>query len=194
MAVEPSPTMIRQRPVGAAPVVQATAEALPLPAESFDAALAVLTLHHWADVAGGLGELRRVAERQVVLYFEPLQLVDYWLLEYFPEIADLPTERNAPGTDQIAEVLDLTEVQRVMVPPDCVDGFGAAFWARPEAYLDPAVQAGISSLALLSDDTRDAGTHRLRAAIDSGAWEDRHGHLRSLDEFDGGYRLAIAGR
>jgi SAM-dependent methyltransferase len=194
VAVEPSPTMIRQRPAGAAPVVQATAEALPLASGSFDAALVVLAMHHWADVPRGLRELRRVADRQVVLFFEPLQWAEYWLLDYFPEIADLPTERHAPGADQIAQVLDLTEVQRVMVPRDCTDGFAAAYWARPEAYLDPAVRAGISSLALLSDAADDAGVRRLRADLESGAWEDRYGHLRSLDELDGGYRLAICQR
>ena len=194
VAVEPSPTMIRQRPAGAAPVVQAAAEALPLASDSFDAAMAVLTLHHWADVAGGLGELRRVAHRQVVLYFEPLASVGFWLLDYFPEIAELSTEQRAPGTAELSEVLELTEVQRVMVPPDCTDGFAAAYWARPEAYLDPAVQAGISGMSLITEAARDAGGRRLRADLESGAWEERDGHLRSLDEFDGGYRLAIAQR
>src|ERR671936_130419 len=50
LAVEPSATMIAQRPAGAAPVLQASAEELPLPDKSYDAALAVNTVHHWADV------------------------------------------------------------------------------------------------------------------------------------------------
>jgi SAM-dependent methyltransferase len=194
VAVEPSPTMIRQRRADAAPVVQATAEALPFASGSFDAAMVVLSLHHWSDVAGGLRELRRVAHRQVILFFEPLQWAGYWLLDYFPDIAELPTERHAPGAAEIGADLHLIEVQPVLVPRDCTDGFAAAYWARPEAYLDPAVRAGISSLALLSDAATDAGVRRLRADLDSGAWEDRYGHLRSVDLFDGGYRLAIAQR
>ena len=192
VAVEPSPTMIRQRPAGAAPVVQATAEALPIRSASFDAAMTVLTMHHWTDVTDGLAELRRVADRQVLLFFEPLEWSSYWLVDYFPQIVELPTERRAPGVREIASVLGLTDVQPVMVPRDCTDGFAAAYWARPEAYLDPAVRAGISSLALLSDEAIEAGTRRLRADLESGAWEDRYGHLRELDEYDGGYRLAIA--
>ena len=194
VAVEPSPTMIRQRPTGAAPVVRATAEALPIESDSFDAAMSVLSMHHWTNVADGLGELRRVADRQVLLFFEPLEWVRYWLVDYFPQIPELPTERRAPGAKEIADVLGLIDVQPVMVPRDCTDGFAAAYWARPEAYLDPSVRAGISALALLGEDAIDAGVRRLRADLESGAWEDRYGHLRELDELDGGYRLAIAQR
>ena len=60
VAVEPSEVMIRQRPAHAAPVVRAVAEALPFRDDEFDAALAVLTIHHWTDLARGLAELRRV--------------------------------------------------------------------------------------------------------------------------------------
>lgn len=49
LAVEPSATMIRQRPRGAAPAVQACAEAIPLRDKCFHAALAVDTFHR-ADV------------------------------------------------------------------------------------------------------------------------------------------------
>ena len=192
VAVEPSWTMIRQRPPGAAPVVQATAEALPLPSASFDAAMAVLTVHHWTDVAAGLRELRRVAARQVVLFFEPLETTGFWLLDYFPQIAELPMERNAPGGAQIADSLEVVDVRPVMVPRDCADGFAAAYWARPGAYLEPSVRAGISALSLLREEAIDGGVQRLRADLGSGAWEDRYGHLRELDELDGGYRLAIA--
>lgn len=193
IAVEPSPTMLRQRPPDAPPAVQAVAESLPFPAGSFDASMASLTLHHWSDLDRGLAELRRVAPRQVVFFFEPLVTMDFWLLEYFPEIAELPTELEAPGVAEIGRILDLKEIQTIEVPPDCVDGFGAAYWARPAAYLDPVVQAGISSLALLSDEARRAGTLRLAADLDSGRWQERHGHHLQQRSFDGGYRLAIAG-
>lgn len=193
VGVEPSPTMIRQRPPDAAPVVQATAEALPFPVASFDAAMAILTLHHWSDLRRGLEELRRVAPRQVVFCFEPLVTTDFWLLEYFPEVAELPSELRAPGVAEIGRVLHITEIQTIEVPSDCVDGFGAAYWARPAAYLDPVVQAGISSLALLPDEVRRAGSARLAADLDSGRWQERHGHHLEHSTFDGGYRLAIAG-
>src|SRR5258708_35937511 len=62
VAVEPSRTMISQRPVGAAPVIQGCAEALPFRDRSFDAVLGVLTVHHWRGEAKGVGECSRVAE------------------------------------------------------------------------------------------------------------------------------------
>jgi hypothetical protein len=91
-------------------------------------------------------------------------------------------------------VLDVQRVEAVPVPADCVDGFAACYWNRPEAYLDPEVQAGISCLALLDRGVLARGTERLRADLVSGAWDARYGHLRDLDELDVGYRLIVAGR
>ncbi len=51
VAVEPSETMIRQRPVGSAPVIRGAAESLPLVDGVADSALAILTVHHWTDPA-----------------------------------------------------------------------------------------------------------------------------------------------
>jgi ubiquinone/menaquinone biosynthesis C-methylase UbiE len=192
VAVEPSREMLRQREERTPLVIQGVAEDLPLPDGSFDTALAVLTIHHWRDVGRGLRELRRVARRQVVFFFEPLQIHGYWALEYFPEALAVPSETRAPGEAVLREALRVLEVRRVLVPHDCTDGFGAAYWRRPEAYLDPQVQAGMSWLALLPADVREQGARRLAADLASGAWDARHGHLRELSEFDGGYRIAIA--
>jgi SAM-dependent methyltransferase len=192
VAVEPSPTMLAQRRDRSALVVRGVAEALPFAAGAFEAALAVLTVHHWRDRAAGLREMRRVSRRQVVFFFEPLKSHGYWALEYFPEAVDLPTERAAPGEDDLRAALSVRDVRPVLVPADCRDGFGAAYWARPEAYLDPAVHAGMSWLALLPAAVVRRGTQRLRDDLDSGEWDRRHGHLRTQSFYDGGYRLAIA--
>ena len=64
-AVEPSAIMRAQRPAGAALCVAATAESLPFEDQSFDAAMAFATVHHWHDPIGGLREMRRVARRVV---------------------------------------------------------------------------------------------------------------------------------
>lgn len=193
VAVEPSAAMIAQRPTQAAPVLRAVAEALPLEDRSFAAAMAILTVHHWRDPAAGVGELRRVADHQVVLYFEPLRERGFWGLEYFPEAADLDTEREPPGERLLRELLDVRRILPILLPHDCRDGFGTAFWARPEAYLDPDVQAGMSWLAMLPDEVRATGVRRLRDDLRSGAWDRRHGHLRHQTDFDGGFRLAVAG-
>ena len=193
VAVEPSPAMVAQRHDRSSLVVRANAEALPLRDEGFDVALAVLTIHHWPDVRRGLAELRRVAQRQVVFFCESLVTHAFWAIDYFPEATALSSERDVPGEEVLRQALDVKEIRPVMVPPDCIDGFGAAYWCRPEAYTDPVVQAGMSWLALLPDDARQRGTQRLADDLASGEWERRHGHLRQLDEFDGGYRIAIAG-
>lgn len=195
VAVEPSEVMVRQRGADAAPVVRAVAESLPLRTGAFDAAMAVLTAHHWRDLGAGLAEMRRVAARQVIFYFEPTWSQYAWIItDYFPQVVALPTERTAPGADDFRAHLDVIAIDSVPVPADCVDGFGAAYWNRPEAYLDPVVQQGMSFFAQLADDALAEGSARLAADLESGAWDRRHGHLRLLDECDLGYRLLVAGR
>lgn len=192
VAVEPSRRMVAQRTCEKAPVVHGVAESLPFADDSFDVAMAVLTVHHWSDPTAGLLEMARVAARQVVFFFESLKTHDFWALEYFPAALSLPTEKDPPGARLLEEHLDVKEIRPVLVPRDCLDGFGAAFWARPEAYLDPEVQAGMSWLAMLAERDRQRGAARLRADLDSGAWDRHHGHLRRQELFDGGYRIAIA--
>ncbi|HET9075659.1 MAG TPA: class I SAM-dependent methyltransferase [Acidimicrobiales bacterium] len=193
-AIEPSRRMIAGRPRGSPPVVQAAAEHLPLPSGAFDAAMAVLTVHHWTDWRHGLSEMRRVAARQVILLFEPGMIDRFWAMSdgYWPEAFELPSEREAIGTSQVASVLDVVGAETVPIPIDCTDGFGAAFWGRPEAYLDPRIQQGMSWLAQLPAPVRACGAARLEADLRSGEWDRRHGHLRHLDQLDVGYRLITA--
>lgn len=192
IAVEPSEVMVAQRPRGAAPAIRARAEALPFPAQAFDAVMGVLTLHHWADRAGGLSECARVARRRVVLLTWDPAADAFWLpRDYLPAFA-AADRRQFPAMTAYAEAFGATaqvEVAAVPVPRDCVDGFLGAFWARPAAYLDPGVRAGISSFARPG---ADEGLARLRADLASGAWHARHGHLLGADALDLGYRLVVA--
>lgn len=191
IAVEPSVQMVRQRPPDAAPVVRGVAEALPFPDRSFDAALAVLTLHHWSEWRGGVSELRRVARFAVVLTADIEVFAEYWLTrDYFPEIIDLDRGRF-PTVEELADAMRAARVETVLIPPDCVDGFTGAYWARPEAYLHAGVREAMSGFALLGEDVVDAGIARLRDDLASGAWDERHGELRGAGSFDLGYRLVI---
>ena len=192
IAVEPSPAMIAQRQSGAAPAVRAVAEALPFGDGAFDAALAILTLRHWADLAGGLSEMRRVARRQVLLLFEPSVLHRFWLFDYFPECLAVPSEKRAPGVEELRKSLDIQTVIPVPIPADCADGFAGAYWRRPEAYLDASVRAGMSGLAQLSPEVAERGVHRLCHDLASGDWDARYSYLRELTELDLGCRLLIA--
>ena len=192
VAVEPSLAMIYQRRPGAPSAVRAVAESLPFGNQAFGAGMAILTLHHWSDLAGGLSELRRVASRQVILLFEPWISRQFWLIEYFPESLSLPSERRVPTIEDVESHLDIQTIVTVPVPADCIDGFAGAYWRRPESYLDPAVRAGISSLAQLPPEVAEHCAHRLRQDLESGGWDARYGHLRRLPELDLGYRLLIA--
>ncbi|MDQ7804894.1 class I SAM-dependent methyltransferase [Amycolatopsis sp. A133] len=191
VAVEPSAEMIRQRPAGAAPVVRAVAEALPFAAGTFDAALAVLTVHHWPDWRRGLAELRRVASRQVVLAYDTERHSDFWFVrEYVPEVAAL--EASRPSAPEIAEFLGASSVTELPVPWDFTDGVFPAYWRRPEAYLDPAVRRSCSALAQTSPAAVDRGIARLRADLESGRWQAGHAELLDRPEWDAGFRLIAA--
>ncbi|MBE1486701.1 class I SAM-dependent methyltransferase [Plantactinospora soyae] len=193
LAVEPSAVMIAQRPVGSAPVVQAVAESIPIEDDYADAAMALLTVHHWTDLEAGIAELRRIARRRiVVLTWDQAVTRRFWLLsEYLPEAAAFDDTRAVP-VDRLAALLGNARVEQVPVPHDCTDGFGVAYWRRPEAYLDPAVRAGMSMLAQLGDEVLRSGLERLAADLSSGRWHERHADLLELDVFDGGYRLVVA--
>jgi len=193
VAVEPSAVMVEQRPPGAPPAVRAQAEALPFGNGAFGAAMGVLTLHHWSDRARGLAEMRRVTDGPVVLFLrDPRAAPSWWLHHYFPATRRLESRRETP-IDQLALLLGLPlEVTPVPIPADCADGFNAAFWRRPRAYLDPGVWRPMSALALIPDADREDGMHRLRADLNNGEWDRRWRHLLALDELDLGYRVVVA--
>ena len=191
LAVEPSMVMISQRPPGLAPAAVTTAERIPLPDKSVDAALCVLTIHHWPDVEAGIREIRRVA-RSVVVYTWDFDVSrHFWLCDYIPAINEADA-RIAVPIDRMREVLGTKDVRAVAIPHDCADGFLGAFWRRPEAYLDPEVRAGISTFAKLDQSVVNAGLELLLDDLQSGAWKSRYGSLLDLDELDVGYRLVVA--
>ena len=189
VAVEPSAEMIRQRPREAAVVVQASAERLPFRDRSFDAALAILTVHHWPRRLEGLAEMRRVARDRVVIFTWDSEHPGFWLVQqYFPEI--LAYDRRAfPTLREIEAAVGPAAASAVPIPADCVDGFLGAYWKRPEHYLDARVRAAISSFSKFD---AAAGLARLRRDLDDGAWLAANGALRSLAELDVGYRLVVA--
>ena len=194
VALEPSLTMIGQRPTSAAPAVQGVAEHLPFADGAFDAAMGTLTLHHWRDVAAGLAEVGRVSSRQAFLLFDNDVTAGFWLIDdYFPELWATAAALDEPTAATVAEHLDVRRVEVVPVPADCQDGFGCAYWNRPEAHLDPVVMANVSWTSSVEPSVLAEGLNRLRADLESGEWDRRHGHLRDLAEKDFGYRLVLAG-
>lgn len=192
IAVEPSAAMRAQRPPQLAPAVDATAERLPFDDNSFDAAMATLTVHQWSDLTAGLRELRRVARGPVVVLTGDGDALDkLWLAHYAPELI-AAERRRYPAMDRIAEHIGATcTVQELAIPIDCVDGFTEAFYARPERFLDPRVRRSQSAWTFVDDADEERAMEQLRRDLDSGAWDQRYGHLRSQPEFVGSMRLLI---
>jgi SAM-dependent methyltransferase len=193
IAIEPSATMIRQRAVDSAPVVQGVAEQLPFADKSFDAALASLTIHHWEKSGPGLAEMCRVARNRIVIFTWDQEIWEsFWLIrEYFPCVNELDRPRAVAIRDIVAE-LGHCQILEVPIAHDCQDGFHGSFWRRPHAYLDAGIRSGISSYALMQAEDLEEGLQRLAADLDSGAWEARHRALLGLEELDLGYRLIVA--
>ena len=193
LAVEPSATMRAQRPAGAAPAVDARAEALPFDDDAFDAAMACLTVHHWEPQEQGLRELRRVARGPVVIFtYDVLEALPRWQREYLREGWVAEGRRLGP-IEEVARALGgRTRIESIPTPADCTDGFFEAFWNRPEALLDPAVRSSQSMWTHLEPDVEERIVSRLETALRSGAWDAEHGHLRSQESFDGALRLVVS--
>jgi SAM-dependent methyltransferase len=193
VALEPSQRMIEQRrPSARSLVVRGMAGELPFPDRSFDAAMALLTLHHWPDPAAGLREMRRVTTGPVVVFtFDYAVHSAQWLVtDYLPSMLELDTE--VPSPSAIADALGGGEVVTLPIPHDCIDGFCHAWWRRPDAYLDPSVRAGISGIARLPAADVERGMARLADDLSSGAWRAAHADLLDCTEIDAGYRLVVA--
>jgi SAM-dependent methyltransferase len=194
IAIEPAAAMRAARPRHLAPAIDAVAEALPLDGDSVDAAMAVITIQHWADPAAGLRELRRVARGPVVVVtFDPDRFGDHWLMEYAPET--LPDDRaRFPAIDFVAETLGGARVEPVPIPADCRDGFLEAYYGRPEAFLDESVRRSQSIWPRLPPGVEDRAIASLAADLSSGRWDARHGHLRTAPEYHGALRLVVSPR
>ena len=190
--VEPSEVMVAQRESTLAPAIVGRAEALPLTDKSVDAAVAILSLHHWEDQEAGMAELVRVArQRIVILTVDPEVSGRMWLMaEYLTEVAALDRE-IFPPPDAIARRLG-GWVQVVPVPADCEDGFLLAFWAHPEWVLEPAARAATSGFARMSEEVNRRVADAVARDLASGAWDSRHGQLRALSSYDAGLRLVVA--
>jgi len=191
-AVEPSAVMRAQRPAGAAPCVTADAQSLPFEDQSFDAAIAFATVHHWPDPIAGLREMRRVAGRVVVFTHDTAEaewLRRFWLTrDYLPEVGDFLVGR--PSLTELAGAID-ARVEPVLIPWDCADGFFEAYWRRPEAYLDDQVRRGMSVWTRVGPEVEQRAVRSLGDDLASGRWTERNRDLIALDTAELGLRLLI---
>ncbi len=189
VAVEPSFQMIRQR-ANRSNVIQGRAESLPFKDASFDATLAVLTIHHWSDIRQGLDECARSSRRRIVILTWDPASPGFWLTQdYFPELLEFD-RRIFPTMEELREHLGKIAVTNVPIPADCIDGFLGAYWRRPDAYFNDRIRSGMSTFSRLSSVTDRL--EQLQDDLMSGAWHRTHGKLLSRGELDIGYRLVTA--
>ena len=194
VAIEPSDVMAAQRLRELAPALRAQAGDLPLRDGAVDAAMAILSLHHWdAQQQQGVRELRRVASGPVVIITcDPEVSAAMWLMaDYLPEVAELD-RRIFPRVDELAGWLGgTTRVDVIPIPRDTCDWMLMSFWAHPERVLDPAARNATSGFARMSPVVVDRVVAAVSNDLADGAWDARHGHLRGLDTYDAGLRLVV---
>jgi SAM-dependent methyltransferase len=192
--VEPSEVMIAQRESSRPEAIRSGAYPLPLEDGSVDAAMAVLTVHHWDDdQERGVRELRRVARGPVVILTIDTEVcARMWLLaDYLPEVAELD-RRVFPAIDTLAGWLGgRVEVREVPISRDTPDWSLASFWAHPERVLDERARNATSGFARMPPEVVDRVVEAVGRDLASGAWDARHGGLRALDEYDSGVRLVV---
>lgn len=191
VAVEPSSSMRAQRvALGKIPAVNARADELPFDDRSFDAVMGVLTIHHWPDVEAGLREMKRVSARKIVLMtYDPEHLDRFWNADYFPELIEIE-RRRYPSIESVQAAIGVeAKVSCVLIPIDCSDGFQEAFYARPDAFLDPGVRRAQSAWGFLAEDVEATYVARLSDELRSGAWDRKYGAHRQMPHFAGALRL-----
>ena len=191
VAVEPSAKMREKRLfLGKYPALNAKADKLPFDDQSFDAVMGVLTIHHWPDLEKGLQEIKRISKRKIVLLtYDPSKLDIFWNADYFPKLIEIERSRY-PRLERIDSAMGIkSKVSCVPIPSDCTDGFQEAFYARPEAFLDPEVRKAQSAWGFLDKDIEAQYVKRLADELKSGEWDRKYGAHRQLPHFEGAFRL-----
>jgi len=194
IAVEPSITMRTQRIAnGKIPAINAKADSLPFDDRSFDAAMAMVTVHHWPDIEKGISEIRRVTKKRfVIMTFDPDALDDFWNVNYFPQLIEIERARY-PSITRLQKALSAkTEVIKIPIPLDCVDGFQETYYGRPEAFLEKEVRMAQSAWGFLPADLEKKYLQNLSNDLQSGAWDKKFGHFRTQPNFTGALRLIVA--
>jgi hypothetical protein len=192
VAVEPSAQMRAQRPAGLVEAIDATAENLPFADGAFDAAMVSFTVHQWSDLTAGLAEVRRVTTGPVVvLTGEPTLLQRFWLYDYAPEVIDTEARRY-PSAETIAAGLGGGRIELLPIPLHCTDGFGEAYYGRPERLLDPGARKANSAWSFVGPEVHERFETDLGRDLADGTWDAKYGHLRTQPHFDGSLVMIVS--
>jgi hypothetical protein len=192
-AVEPSQTMRNQRPDHLAEAIDAVAEDLPFPDNSFDASMTTFSVHQWTCLNSGLKEMKRVTSGPIlILSCDPGLVQEFWLNDYAPKVLEAEAKRY-PDFDNMCDILGGTgRVLSVPIPLDCSDGFIEAYYGRPEKFLNEKARHSCSAWSTVDSETSKKYVNHLQNDLQSDAWDQKYGNLRSLPEFDGSLRLYVS--
>ncbi|MBO6515003.1 MAG: class I SAM-dependent methyltransferase [Bacteroidia bacterium] len=173
------------------------AEDIALPTNSFDGAMATLTLHHWTNLELGFKELSRVLKPQapVVLFAATAeQMEGYWVRHYFPKmVADsmkqMPSMHDMTLAMSKAGFVGLT-FEPYDVQPDLQDKFLYCGKHNPSIYFDKDIQRGISSFSDIANEQEvNEGLKQLASDIQSGKIKEV---MKSYSNRDGDYIFIVA--
>ena len=89
-------------------------------------------MHHWSDRAQAFSEIKRVIHKRfVALTWDP-QADPYWLTkDYFPDL-HRTDQAIFPRLRELEQAFPNIKSYVLAIPRYCIDGFTAAYWARPE--------------------------------------------------------------
>lgn len=141
-----------------------------------------------------LPEVRRVTSGPIVLLTrDPDRAQDAWLAEYAPEVV-AAAARRSPSPARITAALpeDIVTTTPLPIPFTSRGGFTEAYYGRPERLLDPEVRRADPAWAAVDEMTARRSVAALRAALESGDWDARHGRLRVQPSHEGSLVLLVA--
>jgi len=116
-----------------------------------------------------------------------------WLTaDYLPQVAELD-RRIFPAPELLAGWLGgRTRIEVVPIRRDTPDWMLGSFWAHPERVLDEHARNATSGFARMDAAVVERVVRDVRRDLESGVWDERHGHLRKLEAFDAGLRLVAS--
>ena len=184
--------MIAQRAADAAPALQGVAEAIPLADDSVDAAMAVITDHHWSDRALGLAEMQRIARKRVVaLTLDLTTRFEFWLMrDYLTEYGSLVPE-GAPGLCELAVGEHGDDSSPCPFRTTASTASGLRSGGGPPRISIPMYVPGSASSTCSMSEHVERAMERLADDLASGAWAERNRDLLELDDLDLGLRLVV---
>ena len=191
-AVEPSSSMRSRRDPQLPEAIDAIAERLPFAENSFDASMALFTVHQWSDLHAGLREMRRVSRGPVlILSCDPAELEHFWLHAYAPEVIAVEARRYPP-IETVREALGgAVEIIPVPIPLNCIDGFNEAYYGRPERLLESGARLANSAWSFVDQTASNRFVAELANHISNGTWDSRYSKYRTQPFFKGSLRLII---